>query len=87
MEQITRCTGSSYCNNGICTCPQRQSFLNGQCAQITVVAPTPNQQCNPNVVCQGNSVCRNSVCQCLPGTVLSPQQSVCQPIVLGTPSK
>ncbi|CAD5235781.1 unnamed protein product [Bursaphelenchus xylophilus] len=87
VDKITRCTGSSSCINGICTCPARQSYLNGQCATITVIAPLPSQQCNPNSLCQGNSVCRQNVCQCLPGTVLNQQQNVCQPIVLGTPMR
>ncbi|KAI6173765.1 EGF-like domain-containing protein [Aphelenchoides besseyi] len=86
---VTRCAGSSFCSpeTGICCCPQRQVFLNGQCARVTVASPMPLQSCTANSLCQGNSYCINQRCQCLPGTVLSQTKNVCQPIVLGTPMR
>lgn len=65
VANVTRCTGNSFCSEqaGICCCPSRQVFLNGQCAKITVLSPLPLERCTPTTVCQGNSRCQNGFCQ------------------------
>ncbi|KAI6243913.1 hypothetical protein M3Y99_00058500 [Aphelenchoides fujianensis] len=90
IVNVTRCLGTSFCSPeaGICCCPQKQVFLNGQCARVTVVSPLPMQSCTPPPLCaKGTPTARAAFAAACRGPSSRKPRNVCQPIILGTPMR
>jgi NIMA (never in mitosis gene a)-related kinase len=79
---LRTCSGGSVCVDNVCTCPQGQTAINGQCIPYVgtpnadpPAVPTiprrrtsrPSEPCNVTFTCLGGSACILGICQCPKG--------------------